>query len=70
VWTLVGTTTNVWTTQAEEMIRSRVLKNLYARYTRNPAMAQVNAGFEGDLKTNMDYKNAKRTALGRIRAHL
>lgn len=70
IWTLVGTTENVWTTQAEELIRSRVLKNLFARHTRNPAMAQVNAGFEGELKSNMDYKNAQRTALGRIRAHL
>lgn len=70
IWTLVGTTTNVWTTQAEELIRSRVLKNLFARYTRNEPMAQVNAAFETQLKSNNDYKNAQRTALGRIRAHL
>lgn len=70
VWTLVGTTSNVWTNQAEELIRTRALKNLYGRYTRNPAMAQEMSQLETGLLTNMQYKNAQRTALGRVRAHL
>jgi len=69
-WTLVGTTSNVWTTQAEELIRTRALKNLYGRYTRNAAMAQEMAAIEPVLLSNMQYKNAQRTALGRVRAHL
>lgn len=69
-WTLVGTTSNVWTTQAEELIRSRTLKNLYSRYVRNEPMAQVQAGFEKELFSNMAYKNAHRTALGRVRGHI
>jgi hypothetical protein len=69
-WTLVGTTNNVWTTQAEELIRTRALKNLYGRYTRNPAMAQEMGSLETALLSNMQYKNAQRTALGRVRAHL
>jgi hypothetical protein len=69
-WTLVGTTSNVWTTQAEELIRTRSLKNLHARYTRNQGQAGVMESFEKDLFSNMQYKNAQRTALGRVRGHL
>jgi hypothetical protein len=69
-WTLVGTTINVWTTQAEELIRTRALKNLYGRYTRNTAMAQEMTGLEASLFSNMQYKNSQRVALGRVRGHL
>ena len=69
-WKLVGTTANVWTTQAEELIRSRVLKNLYARYLRDVEQAQVMERLETQALQNMQYKNAARVALGRVRAVL
>ncbi len=67
-WTLTGTTQNVWTTQAEELIRSRALKNLYARYVRDQATAQVMQMLEQQAFQNLQLKNAARIALGRIRA--
>ena len=67
-WELVGTTTNVWTTQAEELIRSRALKNLYARYIRDTDMAQAMQVLESHALSNMQYKNVGRIALGRVRA--
>ena len=66
-WSLVGTTANVWTTQAEELIRSRTLKNIYARYVRDPNMSQVQQMLEQQAFQNMQYKNVARTALGRVR---
>lgn len=67
-WTLIGTTSNVWTTQAEELIRSRVLKNLYARYIRDVDMAQAMEALEEKALSNMQYKNIGRIALGKVRA--
>ncbi|MDA8350498.1 MAG: hypothetical protein M0038_17155 [Pseudomonadota bacterium] len=68
VWTLTGTTSNIWTTQAEELIRSRALKNLYARYVRDQTMAQGMQALENMAYSNMAYKNVGRTAGFRIRA--
>ena len=66
-WTLIGTTSNIWSTQAEELIRSRVLKNLYARYLRDQEQAQVMQALENMALSNMLYKNVGRIALGRVR---
>lgn len=66
-WTLVGTTANVWTLQAEELIRSRALKNLYARYLRDIDMAEGMQTLEDAAFKNMAYKNVGRTALGKVR---
>ncbi len=66
-WTLVGTVANVWTTQAEELIRSRVLKNIFARYIRDQQQAQVMQALENMALSNMLYKNVGRVALGRVR---
>ena len=68
VWTLTGTTSNIWTTQAEELIRTRALKNIYARYIRDQTMAQGMQALEGMAYSNMAYKNVGRTAGFRIRA--
>jgi len=70
VWTLIGTSANVWTLQAEELIRSRALKNLYVRYIRDTEMAQAMDMLEMKALSNMQYKNVGRTALGRIRSVL
>lgn len=67
-WELIGTTSNVWTVQAEELIRSRALKNLYARYIRDMDMAQAMDMLEKQALSNMQYKNVGRIALGRVRA--
>jgi len=69
-WSLVGTTSNVWTTQAEELIRSRALKNLYARYLRDTEQAEIMERLETQALANMQYKNVGRIALGRVRIHL
>lgn len=67
-WTLIGTTANVWTTQAEELIRSRTLKNIFARYIRDMEMAQAMDMLETKALSNMQYKNIGRIALGRVRS--
>ncbi|MDE2470377.1 MAG: hypothetical protein KGL35_16940, partial [Bradyrhizobium sp.] len=58
----------VWTTQAEELIRSRTLKNIYARYLRDTEQAQVMDMLETKALSNMLYKNVGRIALGRVRS--
>lgn len=68
-WELVGTTTNVWTVQAEELIRSRALMNLYGRYLRDTAQAQVMGALEKMALENLLQKNFGSIALGRVRAH-
>jgi hypothetical protein len=67
-WKLIGTTSNVWTQQAEELIRSRALKNLYARYIRDTDQAMVMQKLEEQALQNMQYKNVGRIAVGRIRS--
>lgn len=67
-WILVGTTANVWTQQAEELIRTRTLKNLYARYIRDTDQAMVMDKLETQALQNMQYKNVARIALGRVRS--
>lgn len=66
-WTLVGSSSNVWTTQAEELIRSRTLKNIYARYIRDSKQTQMMQALEQQALSNMMYKNPGRIALGRVR---
>ncbi len=66
-WTLVGSSSNVWTTQAEELIRSRTLKNIYARYIRDSQQTQMMQALEQQALSNMMYKNPGRIALGRVR---
>ena len=66
-WTLTGTTANVWTIQAEELIRSRALKNIYARYIRDSQMAEGMQSLELQAFQNLQLKNASRIALGRVR---
>lgn len=67
-WSLTGTTANVWTIQAEELIRSRALKNIYARYLRDQQTAQVMQMLEQQAFQNLQLKNAATIALGRVRA--
>jgi hypothetical protein len=66
-WTLIGTTSNIWSTQAEELIRSRALKNLYVRYLRDREQGQAMQMLESMALANMQEKNVGRIALGRIR---
>lgn len=66
-WTLIGTTSNVWTTQAEELIRTRSLKNIYARYIRDVDQAQAMQVLEDAALKNMQKKNVGRTTLSKIR---
>ncbi len=70
VWTLTGTLSNVWTEQAEELIRSRVLMNIYSRYLRDTAQAQVMGTLEKMALANLLDKNFGSIALGRVRAHI
>ena len=69
VWSLTGTNENAWTTQAEELIRSRALKNLYARYLRDSQQAEVMQKLETDALANLRQKNFGSIALSRITPH-
>lgn len=69
-WELIGTLSNVWTTQAEELIRSRTLMNIYSRYLRDTQQAQVMGTLEKMALENILQKNFGSIALGRVRAHL
>ncbi len=69
VWTLSGTNENAWTTQAEELIRSRALKNLYSRYLRDMQQSQIMQKLEDDALANLRQKNFGSIALSRITPH-
>lgn len=55
-WTLVGTLENFWTTEAEPLIRSRALSQIYARYIKDVEQATGYAELErlGYLRLKKD----------------
>lgn len=59
-WTLVGTLENFWTTEAEPLIRSRVLSQIYARYIKDAEQAEEYATLE-----SLSYLRLKKDNISR-----
>ena len=59
-WTLVGTLENFWTTEAEPLIRSRALSQLYARYIKDTEQAETQATLETQSYLRLKKDNISR----------
>lgn len=60
VWTCTGTAENWWTTEAESLIRSRAISQLYARYIKDMEQAESYATLE-----NQSYLRFKKDNISR-----
>lgn len=62
--------TNAWLTSAEELIRTRAVRQLYGRYIRDPEQYALYTQLEKEALSNLHEKNVGQTGLNQIRPHL
>jgi hypothetical protein len=62
--------TNAWLTSAEELIRTRAVRQLYGRYIRDPEQYSLYTQLEKEALSNLHEKNVGQTGLNSIRPHL
>jgi hypothetical protein len=68
---LVGDSyTNAWLTSAEELIRTRAVRQLYGRYIRDPEQYALYTQLEKEALSNLQEKNVGQTGLNSVRPHL
>ena len=65
-----GGDTNAWLTSAEELIRTRAVRQLYGRYIRDPEQYALYTQLEKEALQNLQEKNIGQTGLNTIRPHL
>ena len=65
-----GSDTNAWLTSAEELIRTRAVRQLYGRYIRDPEQYSLYTQLEKEALSNLHEKNVGQTGLNSIRPHL
>lgn len=70
VWQLSLDLSNGWTSNAEELIRSRVCRMMYQRYIKDAEQTQSYAELEKENLKNLRYKNVGQTALNSITPHI
>lgn len=70
VWQCQLDLSNAWTSQAEELIRSRATRMIYQRYIKDMEQAQNYKELETENLYNLRSKNVGQTALNRITPHL
>ena len=61
---------NAWLTSAEELIRTRAVRQLYGRYIRDPEQYALYTQLEKEALSNLQEKNIGQTGLNQIRPHL
>lgn len=69
VWQLTNALSTAWTVQCEELIRTRTIRQLYARYIKDQNMAAEYAIMEKENVKNLYEKNIGQTATGQLTAH-
>jgi hypothetical protein len=62
--------TNAWLSSAEELIRTRAVRQLYGRYIRDPEQYALYTQLEKEALQNLHEKNVGQTGLNAIRPHL
>jgi hypothetical protein len=62
--------TNAWLTSAEELIRTRAVRQLYGRYIRDPEQYMLYTQLEKEALANLQEKNVGQTGVGWVRPHL
>jgi hypothetical protein len=65
-----GADSNAWLTSAEELIRTRAVRQLYGRYIRDPEQYTLYTQLEKEALSNLHEKNVGQTGVGRLRPHL
>lgn len=70
VWHLTNQLDNAWMSDAEELIRTRTIKQLYARYIKDYDAASLYSGLEVEALANLRMKNIGQTATNSVRPHL
>lgn len=70
VWQLQFDTGNAWTSNAEELIRSRATRMVYQRYIKDMGQAQSYKELEAENLYNLRMKNQGQTALNRLTPHI
>jgi hypothetical protein len=61
---------NAWLTAAEELIRTRAVRQLYGRYVRDPQQYSLYTQLEKEALANLYEKNINQTGINSIRPHL
>lgn len=62
--------TNAWLTSAEELIRTRAVRQLYGRYLRDPEQYALYTQLEREALQNLQEKNVGQIGTGWVRPHL
>lgn len=70
VWQMTSDLTNAWTTNAEELIRTRATGRIYRRYIKDMQQAQSYEQMERECVANLYEKNIGQTTSGRVTAHI
>lgn len=70
VWKLTNNTGNAWTSNAEELIRTRAIQQLYGRYIHDDDRFQIYTGLVKDSLMNLRRKNIGQITSGRITSHI
>jgi hypothetical protein len=61
---------NAWLSSAEELIRTRAVRQLYGRYIRDPEQYALYTQLEKEALSNLYEKNVGQTGVGWVRPHL
>jgi hypothetical protein len=61
---------NAWLTSAEELIRTRAVRQLYGRYIRDPEQYALYTQLEKEALANLQEKNIGQVGVGWVRPHL
>lgn len=69
VWQLTTALSNPWVVNAEELIRTRTIRQLYARYINDQPRAQIYAAMEKENLKNLYEKNIGQKSSGQLVAH-
>jgi hypothetical protein len=64
------TDSNAWLSSAEELIRTRAVRQLYGRYIRDPQQYGLYTLLEKEALQNLHEKNVGQTGIGWVRPHL
>ena len=61
---------NAWLSSAEELIRTRAVRQLYGRYIRDPEQYALYSQLEKEALQNLHEKNVGQTGIGWVRPHI
>lgn len=69
-WQLTTALSTAWMDKAEELIRTRTIRQLYGRYINDEARYERYTGLEKEALNNLYEKNIGQSSMGWVRPHL